>query len=77
MARASNALSVGAAKLTKMRGEFCLAKTDSSALGNPAAQTIEYKGFGSENARKMARRAFRSTVEGTSPQRTVAVTRYD
>jgi len=38
-----------------MRGEFCLAKTRSSTLGILAAQTIEYKGFGDEKARKMAR----------------------
>jgi hypothetical protein len=51
MASASIALSVGAAKLTKMRGKFGLAKIGSSTLGNPAAQTIEYKGFGGEKAR--------------------------
>jgi hypothetical protein len=39
-----------------MRGEFCLAKTRSSVLGIPAAQTIEYKGFGGKKARKMGRR---------------------
>jgi hypothetical protein len=52
-------LSVGAAKLTKIHGEFCLAKTGSSKSGILAAQTIEYKGFDSEKARKMGRRGNR------------------
>ena len=45
MAKASMALRVGAAKLTKMRGELGLANRRSSSGGIPKAQTVEYKGF--------------------------------
>src|SRR5579872_5798466 len=52
-ANTSSASSVGAAKLTKIRGEFCLAKAQSSAPESLTAQTTEYKGFGGKKARKM------------------------
>jgi hypothetical protein len=38
-----------------MRGVFDLAKIESSNWENPAAQTIEYKGFGGEKARDLQR----------------------
>jgi hypothetical protein len=41
------------------------------------AQTIEYKGFGGEKAREMARRAFASVAERPNPQRTVPASHYD
>jgi hypothetical protein len=77
MARASIALSVGAAKLTKMRGVFGLAKIRSSELEMPSTQTIEYKDFGGEKARKMAQMV--SAARGKNPRRqgTIHVSHYD
>jgi hypothetical protein len=77
MARASIALRVGAVKLTKMRGEFDLAKIRSSARGNPQAQTLEYKGFGREKAREMPCPAIRGGRESPNPPRADSVIRYD
>jgi hypothetical protein len=77
MARASIALSVGAAKLTKIRGKFGLAKIGSSVLGISRAQTIEYKGFGGKNASKMAGRAFESQVKNLILPERIIASRYD
>jgi hypothetical protein len=60
-----------------MCGEFDLAKIRSSALVNPAPQTLEYKGFDREKARKMPRPAIRAGVESANPARAVCVTHYD
>jgi hypothetical protein len=46
-----------------MSGEFDLAKIRSSVWGNSETQTIEYKGFGRENARKLPPAAIRGGVE--------------
>jgi hypothetical protein len=76
-ARASIALSVGAAKVTKMRGEFDLAKIRPSALVNPATQAIEYKGFGGQKARILLRAAIQEGGEKRKPAGATPVTPYN
>jgi hypothetical protein len=46
-------------------------------LGIPAAQTIEYKGFGGRKARKMGRRGILKLRGERTWQQTIAVTHYD